>query len=217
MYCIASLSNTRPRNISHIHVEGSLRLDLWRRRFTQVGHHMGLCLAMTTGSKILLARLTGSELLLADAASQLVGISLANPVRHWSRMACWTGCCSYHCDTPASAARRGRSAPLCDFTDALLLWSAYEKTLHSSLPTFLSDGEDRPFIQWDKYFKSGTIACGSTTSSGFFFFIIWLRMTRALGKLENTYLYLFAFIIKKAKKKLHVLFRSFSWKEGVTC
>jgi hypothetical protein len=32
------------------------------------------------------------------------------------------------------------------------------------------------------------------------------RPRRASGKLENTYLYLFAFIIKKAKKKLHILF-----------
>jgi hypothetical protein len=32
------------------------------------------------------------------------------------------------------------------------------------------------------------------------------HLVHASGKLENTYLYLFAFITKKAKKKLHILF-----------
>ena len=122
---------------------------------TQVERHMRLCIAVTTGFERLVT-LAGSEPLLAEAASQLLHDSKANPVRYLA----------YHSDLncidrgrrgelvaelivmqardTAALASENRWVSVCDFIRALLPTSSYD-SLQSSRPIFWRKEEDRPF------------------------------------------------------------------------
>jgi hypothetical protein len=117
----------------------------------QVGRHMRLCLAATTGFEIL-KTINGSEPLLAEAASQVMYDSGANPVRHLAKhpeLHCldgrWRG-------ELVVALLLGTQPPtqrwvsISDFMQALLPKEKYLE-LQGSLPTSWRAGEDRTFVE----------------------------------------------------------------------
>ena len=125
---------------------------------TQVERHMRLCLAATTGFERLIT-LAGSEPLLAEAASQLMHNSGANPVRHLANNS------DLHCvdrgrrgelvaaliimqarDAAVAAqppTQRRRWVSVGDFMQALLPKGRYVD-LQGSRPTSWRAGEDKP-------------------------------------------------------------------------
>jgi hypothetical protein len=114
------------------------------------------CLAATTGFETLIT-LAGSEPLLAEAASQIMHESLTNPVRHLAdhsdlncvdrgRRGELVAALIIMQARDAALRNKRRWVSVCEFMEALLPPDAYEY-LHSSLPTFWREGENRPFSE----------------------------------------------------------------------
>ena len=122
---------------------------------TQVERHMRLCLAATTGFERLVT-ITGSEPLLAEAASQLMGGNLKNPVHHLAKhldLDCIdrgrrgelvAALIIMQARDEASEMERSRWISVSGFMKALLPEASFED-LHNSLPTFCRAEEDKPF------------------------------------------------------------------------
>ena len=122
---------------------------------TQVERHMRLCLAATAGFERLVT-IAGSEPLLAEAASQLTGGDLKNPVHHLAshsdldcidrgrRGELVATMLIMQARDKAAAVERSRWISVKGFMEALLPTAEFE-CLYNSLPTVFRDEEDKPF------------------------------------------------------------------------